>query len=333
MNNAMLLEQEAAKRILLTDGAYGTQIGALNLSDADYCGGLDCPMIQTGNYDILSLTRPDVLVALTTAYLRAGADIISTNTFGANRISQARYGTQHLAPFMNIAAASVARGLADRFRAKDGRPRFVAGAIGPAPAAPSGTKSTDLLGAYREQVDALLAGGVDFILVETLIDVSTVEAAIKAVEDAGRARGRRVPLMLSMTLATYESRPPCSLDVGAFWRTVRNARPLSVGLNCSFGADSLSPHLSALSQLADCLTMAYPNAGAPNCCGSSSQTPQELAAQVDAWAQEGLVNVLGGCCGSTPAHIAAMRTAIEGHRPRMRHGNAHQPEQGQSAIH
>lgn len=328
MNAAELLEREAASRILLTDGAFGTEIQGFGLTEADYRGPLDLTRDQKGNHDLLALTRPDVIVAVTTAYLKAGADIISTNTFSANRISQADYGTEHLVESINIAAASIARGLADRF-AQDDRPRFVAGAVGPTNKTLSlspdvndpGYREIDfdtLKAVYREQIDALLEGGVDFILVETIFDTLNAKAAIMAAKEAGRARGEPVPLMISMTITDLSGRNLSGHTVEAFWDTVRHAQPLTIGLNCSFGAAQLRPHLQALADVADSLIMAYPNAGLPNALGEYDEAPHETAAQVDAWAQSGIVNILGGCCGSTPAHIAAIRAAVDGRAPRVR---------------
>lgn len=327
MNAAELLEHEAASRILLTDGAFGTEIQGLGLTEADYRGPLDLARDQKGNHDLLALTRPDVIVGITTAYLRAGADIISTNTFSANRISQADYGAEHLVEAINIAAASIARGLADRF-AQDDHPRFVAGAVGPTNKTLSlspdvndpGYREIDfdmLKAVYREQIDALLEGGVDFILIETIFDTLNAKAAIMAANEAGRARGKAVPLMLSMTVTDLSGRNLSGHTVDAFWNSVRHARPVTVGLNCSFGAAQLRPHLQTLADAADSLIMAYPNAGLPNALGYYDEAPQETAAQIGEWAQAGLVNILGGCCGSTPAHIAAIRKAVDGCAPRV----------------
>jgi len=327
MNKAALLEREAASRILITDGAYGTQFQNLALSEADYRGTLDLARDQKGNHDILALTRPDALTAVTAAYLKAGADIVSTNTFNANAISQADYGAQHLVSAINIAAASIARGLADRFCAQDDKPRFVAGALGPTNKTLSlspdvndpGHREIDfdtLRSVYREQVEALLEGGVDFILIETIFDTLNAKAAIMAVEEAGTARGEPVSVMLSMTITDLSGRNLSGHTVEAFWHSVRHARPLSVGLNCSFGAAQLDAPLKALAQVADCLILAYPNAGLPNALGGYDETPGETAAQLRAWAQAGTVNMLGGCCGSTPDHIAAIRAAVQDQAPR-----------------
>jgi len=328
MTAAELLEREAARRILLTDGAFGTEIQKRRLTEADYRGTLEFARDQKGNHDLLALTAPEVIMDITAAYLAAGADIVSTNTFSANRISQADYGNEHLVKAINIAAASLARGLADRFTSDD-RPRFVAGAIGPTNKTLSlspdvndpGYREVDfdtLKSVYREQVDALLEGDVDFILIETIFDTLNAKAAILAVREAGRAIGRDVPLMISMTLTDLSGRNLSGHTVEAFWNTVRHARPLTIGLNCSFGAAQLRPHVQTLAATAESLIMVYPNAGLPNALGEYDELPEETAAQLDAWAEAGLVNILGGCCGSTPAHIAAIGKAIAGRAPRRR---------------
>jgi len=328
MNARALLELEAGNRILLTDGAYGTAFQTLGLREEDYRGTLGLTRDQKGNHDLLALTRPDVVSDVTWSYLKAGTDIVSTNTFNANAISQADYGCEHLVTAINIAAASIARGLADRATAQDDRRRFVAGALGPTNKTLSlspdvndpGHRDIDfdrLRDVYREQVDALLEGGVDFILIETIFDTLNAKAAIVAVEQAGQAAGREIPIMISMTITDLSGRNLSGHTVEAFWYSVRHARPITVGLNCSFGAAQLDPHLQELAKIADCLIMAYPNAGLPNALGCYDETPQETATQVAGWAQQGLVNVLGGCCGSTPAHIAAIRDAVATQPPRI----------------
>lgn len=327
MHAVARLEREAARRILLTDGAYGTEIQGCGLQEADYRGALDLTRDQKGNHDLLALTRPDVIGGITEAYLQAGSDIVSTNTFSANAISQADYGAEHLVDAINLAAAGIARKLADRF-AEDGRPRFVAGAVGPTNKTLSlspdvndpGYREIDfdtLKQVYRAQIDALLAGGVDFILVETIFDTLNAKAAIMAAKEAGRARGCAVPLMISMTITDLSGRNLSGHTVEAFWQSIKHAEPITIGLNCSFGAAQLRPHLQALASAADSLIMAYPNAGLPNALGQYDEAPAETAGQLREWAEAGLVNILGGCCGSTPAHIAAIRQAVEAFPPRV----------------
>jgi 5-methyltetrahydrofolate--homocysteine methyltransferase len=321
------LIEAASQRILLTDGAFGTEIQNRKLVEADYRGPLELHKDQKGNNDILALTRPDVVDAITRAYLAAGSDIVSTNTFSANRISQADYGAEHLVGDINRASAGLARAAADDFSAKDGRPRFVAGAIGPTNKTLSlspdvndpGYREIDFDGlkdVYREQCDALIEGGVDFILIETVFDTLNAKAGIMAAIEAARVIGRDVPLMISMTLTDLSGRNLSGHTVEAFWHAVRHARPVTIGLNCSFGAQQLRPHVQTLAQTADTLIMVYPNAGLPNELGEYDELPHQTAALVGEWAERGTVNILGGCCGSTPAHIAAMAKAVEGCAPR-----------------
>ncbi len=321
------LKAAAASRILLTDGAFGTEIQNYKLDEAAYAGTLGLSHDQKGNNDLLALTRPDIVDAITRAYLAAGSDIVSTNTFSANRISQADYCAEHLVREINLASARIARAAADD-AAKDGRPRFVAGAIGPTNKTLSlspdvndpGFREIDfdtLKDVYREQIDALLEGGVDFILIETVFDTLNAKAGIMAALEAQQALGRDVPIMLSMTLTDLSGRNLSGHTVEAFWHAVRHARPMTIGLNCSFGAEQLRPHVRTLSQIADTLIMVYPNAGLPNELGAYDEMPDETATLVRDWAVDGQVNILGGCCGSTPAHIAAIAKAVEGLDPRQ----------------
>ena len=318
---------EAAKRILIIDGAFGTEIQNWKLSEADYAGSLGLAKDQKGNNDILALTKPEVPEAIHRAYFAAGADIAETNTFSANRISQADYGAEHLVREINLASAQLARRVADEFTAKDGRPRFVAGAIGPTNKTLSlspdvndpGFREIDwdfLVAVYHEQAAALIEGGADFILIETVFDTLNAKAGIMAVKQLARELGREVPLMLSMTLTDLSGRNLSGHTVEAFWCAVRHAKPLTIGLNCSFGATQLRPHVRALSQIADTLIMVYPNAGLPNELGAYDEMPETTAALVREWAEHGQINVLGGCCGSTPAHIAAIAKAASGLPPR-----------------
>jgi 5-methyltetrahydrofolate--homocysteine methyltransferase len=322
------LKAEAARRILMTDGAFGTEIQNRKLGEADYRGQLDLGHDQKGNNDILAITRPDVVEAITRDYLAAGSDIVSTNTFSANRISQADYGAEALVREINRASASIARKAADDAERADGRPRFVAGAIGPTNKTLSlspdvndpGFREIDFDGlkdVYLEQCEALIEGGADFILIETIFDTLNAKAGIVAALEAGRRAGKDVPLMISMTITDLSGRNLSGHTVEAFWYAVRHARPLTIGLNCSFGAEQLRPHVQALSAKADTLIMAYPNAGLPNELGAYDELPEQTAAFVRAWGEQGLVNILGGCCGSTPAHIAAIARAVEGLPPRQ----------------
>ena len=319
---------EAAKRILITDGAFGTEIQNWKLSEADYAGSLGLARDQKGNNDILALTAPHVPESIHRAYFAAGADIAETNTFSANRISQADYAAEHLVREINLESAKMARRIADEFEAADGRPRFVAGAIGPTNKTLSlspdvndpGYREIDwdfLVDVYQEQAAALIEGGSDFVLVETVFDTLNCKAAIMAIRQLEAELGREVPMMLSMTLTDLSGRNLSGHTVEAFWYAVRHARPLTIGLNCSFGATQLRPHVRALSTIADAAIMVYPNAGLPNELGEYDEMPETTAALVREWAEAGQVNVLGGCCGSGPKHIAAIAAAASKLPPRQ----------------
>lgn len=318
---------EAAKRVLIFDGAFGTQIQDRKLTEADYAGELGLAADQKGNNDILALTRPDVIGDITRAYLDAGSDVISTNTFSANRISQADYAAEDQVAAINIESGKIARALADEYEAKDGKPRFVAGAIGPTNKTLSlspdvedpGFREIDfdeLTAVYKEQAAALARGGVDFILIETVFDTLNCKAGIMAVKQLEAELQRDIPLMISMTLTDLSGRNLSGHTVEAFWYAVRHAKPVTIGLNCSFGADQLRPHVQSLSGLADTLLMAYPNAGLPNELGEYDEMPETTASLVRQWAENGQANILGGCCGSSPAHIAAIAKAVAGLEPR-----------------
>lgn len=318
---------EAAKRILITDGAFGTEIQNWKLSEEDYAGTLGLSHDQKGNNDILALTKPEVPESIHRAYFEAGADIAETNTFSANRISQADYGAEHLVREINVESAKLARRLADEYQAKDGRPRFVAGAIGPTNKTLSlspdvndpGYREIDwdtLVDVYKEQAAALVEGGADFILIETVFDTLNAKAGVMAVRQLEAELGREVPIMLSMTLTDLSGRNLSGHTVEAFWHAVRHAKPVTIGLNCSFGATQLRPHVKTLSEIADTLIMIYPNAGLPNELGAYDEMPDTTAGFVGEWAIAGQVNVLGGCCGSTPAHIKAIADKVAGMEPR-----------------
>jgi 5-methyltetrahydrofolate--homocysteine methyltransferase len=318
---------EAAKRILITDGAFGTEIQNWKLSEADYAGNLGLTHDQKGNNDILALTKPEVPEAIHRAYFEAGADIAETNTFSANRISQADYGAEHLVREINVESAKLARRLADEYQARDGRPRFVAGAIGPTNKTLSlspdvndpGYREIDwdtLADVYKEQAAALVEGGADFILIETVFDTLNAKAGIMAVRQLEQELGREVPIMLSMTLTDLSGRNLSGHTVEAFWHAVRHAKPITIGLNCSFGATQLRPHVKTLAEHADTLIMIYPNAGLPNELGEYDEMPDTTAGFVGEWAIAGQVNVLGGCCGSTPAHIKAIADKVAAMPPR-----------------
>jgi len=327
MSAAADFRTEAARRILIKDGAYGTMIQARRLASAEYCAGLDLMKDQRGNNDLLNLTQPDVVRTICESFADAGADILATNTFNANAISQSDYGAEALVRQINEAAARVTREVANRYAAADGKPRWVAGALGPTNKTLSLSPDVNdpayrevdfdqVKAVYREQIDALVEGGVDFILIETIFDTLNAKAGIMATLEAEQALGRELPLMVSMTLTDLSGRNLSGHTVEAFWASVRHARPLTIGLNCSFGAAQLRPHLAALSAIADALVMAYPNAGLPNELGEYDEAAAETAAQVRDWIDSSLVNVVGGCCGTTPQHIAAIAGAARDSTPR-----------------
>ena len=327
MTASQTLRAEAKKRILIKDGAYGTSIQDRRLKSADYCGPLDLLKDQRGNNDLLNVTKPEIVRSICESFAEAGAEILATNTFNANAISQADYGAEALVGRINRASAKIVRGVADAFSASDGKPRWVAGALGPTNKTLSLSPNVNdpafrevdfdqVKLIYREQIDALVEGGVDFILIETIFDTLNAKAAIMATLEAEQALGRELPLMISMTLTDLSGRNLSGHTVEAFWASVRHARPITVGLNCSFGAAQLRPHLSALSAIADTLVMAYPNAGLPNELGEYDEAAEQTAAQVGEWGENGLVNVVGGCCGTTPLHIAAIAGAVRDCTPR-----------------
>ncbi|HET9812910.1 MAG TPA: homocysteine S-methyltransferase family protein [Sphingomicrobium sp.] len=327
MSAAATFRAEAARRILIKDGAYGTLIQARRLKSADYCAGLDLIKDQRGNNDLLNLTQPEVVRSICESFAEAGVDLLATNSFNANAISQADFGAETLVADINRKSAQIVRDVADRFAAKQGKPVWVAGALGPTNKTLSLSPNVndpafrevdfdEVKTVYREQVDALVEGGVDFILVETVFDTLNAKAAIMATLEAEQALGRELPLMVSMTLTDLSGRNLSGHTVEAFWASVRHARPVTIGLNCSFGAAQLRPHLAALASVADTLVMAYPNAGLPNELGEYDEAAEETAAQVREWIDSGLVNVVGGCCGTTPRHIAAIAGAARDCTPR-----------------
>ena len=331
MSAADAFRAAAAERILVKDGAYGTLIQCEGLKEADYRGDLALNHDQRGNNDLLNLTRPDIVRKIAQSFVASGADILATNSFNATRISQADYGAESLVGDINRAAARIIREVVDEAVAEDGKKRWVAGAIGPTNKTLSlspdvndpGYREVDfetVKSVYREQIDALVAGGsgggIDFVLIETVFDTLNCKAAIMAALDAEQALGRELPTMISMTLTDLSGRNLSGHTVEGFWASVRHARPLTIGLNCSFGAAQLRPHLAALANRAETLVMAYPNAGLPNELGCYDEAAEETAAQVREWLDEGLVNVVGGCCGTTPAHIAAIAEAAKNANPR-----------------
>jgi 5-methyltetrahydrofolate--homocysteine methyltransferase len=320
---AQQLRDSAAKRILVKDGAYGTQIQARGLKEADYRGSLDLARDQKGNNDLLNLTRPDIVGEIAQAFADAGADVLATNSFNANRISQADYGAEGLVREINVAAARIIREVAEREAQKDGRKRFVAGALGPTNKTLSLSPNVNDPGyreidfdthsdVYVEQIEGLVEGGAEIVLIETVFDTLNAKAAIHAAHRVDRD----LPIMLSMTITDLSGRNLSGHSIEAFWASVRHARPLSVGLNCSFGAAQLRAHVAALSAVADTLIMAYPNAGLPNDLGAYDEGPETTAGQVRTWCEQGIVNIVGGCCGTTPDHIAAIARVAKDFPPR-----------------
>ncbi|MGZ5236757.1 MAG: homocysteine S-methyltransferase family protein [Caldimonas sp.] len=317
-----LLEQ----RILILDGAMGTMVQRFRLTEADYRGERfkDHPKDLKNNGDLLVLTRPDVIRDIHEGYLAAGADIIETNTFGATTIAQDDYGLGPIARELNVAAARLAREAADKFSTPD-KPRFVAGALGPTPRTASispdvndpGARNVDfeqLRAAYREQVEGLLEGGADLLLVETIFDTLNAKAALFAIDEVFEATGERLPLIISGTVTDASGRILSGQTVTAFWYSVRHAQPLAVGLNCALGAALMRPYIQELSKVADdTFISCYPNAGLPNPMSETGfdESPEVTSRLLREFAAEGLVNIVGGCCGTTPEHIGAIRQAVE----------------------
>ena len=317
-------------RILVMDGAMGTMIQHEGLAEADYRGErfADWPSDLKGNNDLLSLTQPDVVRGIHTAYLEAGADLVETNTFNAQRISLADYGMQDLAYEINVAAARLARAAADAMteRTPD-RPRWVLGALGPTNRTASispdvndpGKRNVtydELVEAYLEQARGLVDGGADVLIVETIFDTLNAKAAIFALETLFEEHGRRWPVVISGTITDASGRTLSGQVTEAFWNSVRHARPLAIGLNCALGASEMRPYVAELSRIADCFVSCYPNAGLPNAFGEYDELPDQMASVVGEFAEAGLVNLLGGCCGTTPEHIAAIAKAANGQPPR-----------------
>jgi 5-methyltetrahydrofolate--homocysteine methyltransferase len=318
-------------RILVLDGAMGTMIQRHRLEEADYRGErfADWPSDLKGNNDLLSLTRPDLVTAIHEEYLRSGADLVETNTFNAQRISLADYGMEDLGYEMNLASAGLARAACDAVTAGDpSRPRYVAGALGPTNRTASispdvndpGKRNVtfdELVEAYHEQARGLVDGGADLLLVETIFDTLNAKAAIFALETLFEEHGRRWPVIVSGTITDASGRTLSGQVTEAFWNSVRHARPLAVGLNCALGAKEMRPYLAELSRIADCFVSAYPNAGLPNAFGEYDEAAEETAEVVEEFAASGLVNLVGGCCGTTPEHVAAVAAAVEGKAPRL----------------
>ena len=322
------------KRIAILDGAMGTMIQRFKLSEADYRGERfkDFPKDVKGNNELLSLTRPDVIRDIHEGYLAAGADMIETNTFGATTIAQEDYKMADLAIEMNHASAALARAACDKFSTPD-KPRYAVGALGPTPKTASispdvndpGARNVDfesLRKAYYEQTQALVEGGVDVLLVETIFDTLNAKAALFAIEEYFAASGERLPLIISGTVTDASGRILSGQTVTAFWHSVRHARPLAIGLNCALGATLMRPYIQELAKVAgDTFISCYPNAGLPNPMSDTGfdETPDVTSRLLHEFAAEGLVNIVGGCCGTTPEHIGAIQQAVSPLAPRGLH--------------
>ncbi len=327
------LKAAAKERILILDGSWGVMIQRRGLDEADYRGDrfteAKYPGQMKGNNDILCITRPDIVTDLHNAYFAAGADISETNTFRATIIAQDDYKLDaESVRDINLEGARLGREAADAWTAKEPqKPRFLAGSIGPLnkmlsmssdvndPGARSVTFD-EVYEAYRQQIQALNEGGVDLYLIETITDTLNCKAAIKAIMDLEAEGMEKLPIWISGTITDRSGRTLSGQTVEAFWNSVRHARPFAIGFNCALGADLMRPHIAALSRVADTLVAAYPNAGLPNEMGQYDEQPEQTSGAVGGWAQDGLVNILGGCCGTTPEHIAAIAKAVEGVKPR-----------------
>jgi 5-methyltetrahydrofolate--homocysteine methyltransferase len=323
------------ERILVLDGAMGTMIQGYKLDEADYRGSAACGLAQhacdlRGDNDLLALTKPEVVRAIHDAFLEAGADIIETNTFNATRIAQTDYHLEGKVREINLAAARIARECADAWSAKTpDKPRFVAGALGPtnrtATISPDvndpgfrNVNFDELAAAYGEAVDALVEGGVDLLLVETVFDTLNAKAALFAIETYFDARGVRLPLIVSGTITDASGRTLSGQTTEAFWNSVRHARPLAVGLNCALGAALMRPYIEEMARVADTFVSCYPNAGLPNPMSETGydEAPDTTARLIGEFARNGFVNIVGGCCGTTPEHIRAIAQAVKGVPPR-----------------
>ncbi|MEO8743530.1 MAG: homocysteine S-methyltransferase family protein [Lysobacteraceae bacterium] len=337
------LEAALTKRILIIDGAMGTMIQQHELQEEDFRGQRfadgrdgqhdygDAPVVHQdlkGNNDLLTLTRPDVIGSIHAAYLEAGADLVETNTFNSTTISQADYGLQHLARELNFEGARLARACCDETERQDpSKPRYVIGVLGPTSRTASlspdvndpGFRNVDfesLAEAYREAADGLFEGGADILMVETIFDTLNAKTALFAIDDVFAAHGQRLPVMISGTITDKSGRTLSGQTADAFWYSLRHAKPLAIGLNCALGAKDLRAYVDMLSEVADTFISAHPNAGLPNAFGGYDETPADMARMLREFATSGLLNLVGGCCGTTPDHIRAIAAAVAGLPPR-----------------
>jgi len=325
------LKAAAKERVLVLDGSWGVMIQKRGLDEADYRGDRfqAHPGQLKGDNDLLCITRPDIIADLHDQYFAAGADISETNTFSATSIGQAEYGLESAVRDINLQGARIGREVADRWTAKEpGKPRFLAGSIGPLPVMlsmssdvndPGARKVTfeQVYAAYSEQAKALHEGGVDLFLIETITDTLNCKAAIKAILDLEEQGYEPLPIWISGTITDRSGRTLSGQTVEAFWNSVKHAKPFAVGLNCALGAELMRPHIAELARIADTLVSAYPNAGLPNAFGEYDETPHQTGHQLHEWAEAGLVNILGGCCGTTPDHIRHVADEVRDLAPRL----------------
>ncbi|MDP1632847.1 MAG: homocysteine S-methyltransferase family protein [Caulobacter sp.] len=324
------LKQAAKERILVLDGAWGVMIQRRGVTEEDFRGArfADHSLPLRGNNDVLCLTRPDIIAELHDAYFAAGADISESNTFSATTIAQRDYGLESAAYDINLEGAKLARAAADRWTAKTpDKPRWAAGSMGPLNVMLSMSSDVNDPGArlvtfdqvyeaYREQVRGLYDGGVDLFLIETITDTLNCKAALKAILDLQDEGHEPLPIWISGTITDRSGRTLSGQTVEGFWNSVRHAKPFAIGLNCALGADLMRPHIAELSRIADTLIAAYPNAGLPNAMGQYDEEPDQTGAGLREWAQSGIVNIVGGCCGTTPDHIAQVAKSVAGLPPR-----------------
>ena len=334
---AQQLPEILRQRIAILDGAMGTMIQRHKLGEADYRGERfkDHPKDLKGNNELLQFTRPDVIREIHEQYLAAGADIIETNTFGATSVAQEDYGLASVAREMNVVAARLAREACDQYSSAD-KPRFAAGALGPTPRTASispdvndpaarNVSFDELKAAYLEQAQGLLEGGADLFLVETIFDTLNAKAAIFALDELMETSGERLPVIISGTVTDASGRILSGQTVSAFWHSVRHARPLAVGLNCALGATLMRPYIEELAKVAgDTFISCYPNAGLPNPMSDTGfdETPEITCSLVEEFARAGFLNIAGGCCGTTPAHIAQIAQRVGKYQPRCPHNGA-----------
>lgn len=328
--SAAALEKAANERILIIDGAMGTMIQQHKLGENHYRGERfqDHSKDVKGNNDLLVLTQAEVIEAIHGLYLRAGADLIETNTFNAQRISMADYGMEDLSYEINVEAARIARRAADTWsKETPEKPRFVCGAVGPTNRTASispdvnnpGYRNVDfdnLRDAYAEQVRGLVDGGADIIIIETIFDTLNAKAAGFATLDVLDEKGVDLPIMISGTITDRSGRTLSGQTAEAFWYSMRHLKPFSIGLNCALGAELMRPYIAELAQVADCRISAYPNAGLPNAMGEYDESPHDMACKIEPWLADGLINIVGGCCGSTPDHIAHIASHAKKFKPR-----------------